>query len=109
MQVGAGPPFRNPLSSGTSGAPSAPPFGPGCRAGRSREDGLRRPGEALASGHSGFPFIASWCRQAWAAERQLKFGLFYQLQIPKPYAAESWDPDAERRIYRQMLEQVELA
>src|SRR5207248_9987410 len=41
-----------------SGAPSAPPFGPGCRAGRSREDGLRRPGEALASGHSGSPFMA---------------------------------------------------
>jgi alkanesulfonate monooxygenase SsuD/methylene tetrahydromethanopterin reductase-like flavin-dependent oxidoreductase (luciferase family) len=39
----------------------------------------------------------------------MKFGLFYELQLPKPYGAESWDPDAERRIYHEMLEQVELA
>src|SRR5437763_10669387 len=59
MQVGAGPPFQNPRLVGDVGAPSAPPFGPGCRAGRSREDGLGRPGEALASGHSESPFISS--------------------------------------------------
>src|SRR5437660_10820163 len=39
----------------------------------------------------------------------MKFGLFYELQLPKPRDAESWDPEAERRIYREMLEQVELA
>src|SRR5438067_3174753 len=32
MQVGAGPPFQNPPLVGDVGAPSAPPFGPGCRA-----------------------------------------------------------------------------
>src|SRR2546423_1754166 len=39
----------------------------------------------------------------------MKFGLFYELQLPKPYDSGSWDPDAERRIYQEMLEQVELA
>ncbi|MGI0151153.1 MAG: LLM class flavin-dependent oxidoreductase [Thermoplasmata archaeon] len=39
----------------------------------------------------------------------MKFGLFYELQLPKPRGAETWDPDAERRIYHEMLEQVELA
>src|SRR5438445_5539160 len=39
----------------------------------------------------------------------MKFGLFYELQLPKPYDGEAWDPDAERRIYHEMLEQVELA
>jgi alkanesulfonate monooxygenase SsuD/methylene tetrahydromethanopterin reductase-like flavin-dependent oxidoreductase (luciferase family) len=39
----------------------------------------------------------------------MKFGLFYELQLPKPYDAEQWDPDAERRIYHEMLDQVELA
>ncbi len=39
----------------------------------------------------------------------MKFGLFYELQLPKPYDGEDWDPDAERRIYHEMLEQVELA
>ncbi len=39
----------------------------------------------------------------------MKFGLFYELQLPKPYDRDDWDPDAERRIYHEMLEQVELA
>jgi alkanesulfonate monooxygenase SsuD/methylene tetrahydromethanopterin reductase-like flavin-dependent oxidoreductase (luciferase family) len=39
----------------------------------------------------------------------VKFGLFYELQLPKPADADKWDPDAERRIYHEMLEQVELA
>jgi alkanesulfonate monooxygenase SsuD/methylene tetrahydromethanopterin reductase-like flavin-dependent oxidoreductase (luciferase family) len=39
----------------------------------------------------------------------VKFGLFYELQLPKPVDADQWDPDAERRIYHEMLEQVELA
>jgi len=39
----------------------------------------------------------------------MKFGLFYELQLPRPYDASTWDPDAERRIYHEMLEQVELA
>lgn len=39
----------------------------------------------------------------------MKFGLFYELQLPKPADAEQWDPDAERRLYHEMLDQVELA
>src|SRR5262245_30827806 len=42
MQGGAGPPFRNPPLSGTSGAPAAPPFGSGGGVWRTREDGLNR-------------------------------------------------------------------
>lgn len=39
----------------------------------------------------------------------MKFGLFYELQLPKPGDADQWDPDAERRIYHEMLEQASLA
>jgi alkanesulfonate monooxygenase SsuD/methylene tetrahydromethanopterin reductase-like flavin-dependent oxidoreductase (luciferase family) len=39
----------------------------------------------------------------------MKFGLFYELQLPKSAEADGWDPDAERRIYHEMIEQVELA
>src|ERR1700736_1276457 len=34
----------------------------------------------------------------------MKFGIFYEHQIPRP-----WDANAEHRIYRKALEQVELA
>ncbi|HLZ68530.1 MAG TPA: LLM class flavin-dependent oxidoreductase [Dehalococcoidia bacterium] len=39
----------------------------------------------------------------------MKFGLFYELQLPKPYDGDTWNPDDERRIIHEMLEQVELA
>ncbi len=39
----------------------------------------------------------------------MKFGLFYELQLPKPYDDETWDEDAEFRIFNEMLDQVELA
>ncbi|HKI74476.1 MAG TPA: LLM class flavin-dependent oxidoreductase [Pseudomonadales bacterium] len=39
----------------------------------------------------------------------MKFGLFYELQLPKPADKDQWNPDDERRIYHEMLEQVELA
>jgi alkanesulfonate monooxygenase SsuD/methylene tetrahydromethanopterin reductase-like flavin-dependent oxidoreductase (luciferase family) len=39
----------------------------------------------------------------------MKFGLFYELQLPKPYERDTWDPDDERRIIKEMLDQVELA
>jgi len=39
----------------------------------------------------------------------MKFGLFYELQLPKPYERDTWDPDDERRIIQEMLDQVELA
>ncbi|TAJ20567.1 MAG: LLM class flavin-dependent oxidoreductase [Dehalococcoidia bacterium] len=39
----------------------------------------------------------------------MKFGLFYELQLPKTFEGETWDPDAEHRIYHEMLDQVELA
>ena len=34
----------------------------------------------------------------------MKFGIFYELQLPKP-----WGPDDERRLVQEALEQVELA
>jgi len=39
----------------------------------------------------------------------MKFGLFYELQLPKTYGSDTWDPDAEHRIYKEALEQIELA
>jgi hypothetical protein len=39
----------------------------------------------------------------------MKFGLFYELQLPKPLDRDDWDPDDERRIINEMLEQVEFA
>ncbi|MGH2725145.1 MAG: LLM class flavin-dependent oxidoreductase [Actinomycetota bacterium] len=34
----------------------------------------------------------------------MRFGLFYELQVPRP-----WDPGSEERVLREALEQVELA
>ncbi len=39
----------------------------------------------------------------------MKFGLFYELQLPKPAGEEQWGPEDEKRIYHEMLDQVELA
>jgi alkanesulfonate monooxygenase SsuD/methylene tetrahydromethanopterin reductase-like flavin-dependent oxidoreductase (luciferase family) len=39
----------------------------------------------------------------------MKFGLFYELQLPKPGDCDDWNPEDERRIYHEMLDQVELA
>ncbi|MQA00525.1 MAG: LLM class flavin-dependent oxidoreductase [Dehalococcoidia bacterium] len=39
----------------------------------------------------------------------MKFGLFYELQLPKPYDQDQWSEDDELRIYHNMLDQVELA
>jgi len=39
----------------------------------------------------------------------MKFGLFYELQLPKPYGKDDWDPDAEHRIVKEALDQIELA
>jgi alkanesulfonate monooxygenase SsuD/methylene tetrahydromethanopterin reductase-like flavin-dependent oxidoreductase (luciferase family) len=39
----------------------------------------------------------------------MKFGLFYELQLPKPADEEQWNPDDERKIYHDMLDQVALA
>lgn len=39
----------------------------------------------------------------------MKFGLFYELQLPKPADKDQWNPDDEQRIYNEMLDQVELA
>ena len=33
----------------------------------------------------------------------MKFGIFYEHQIPRP-----WDADSEHRIYREAMAQVEL-
>ncbi|HZP31029.1 MAG TPA: LLM class flavin-dependent oxidoreductase [Acidimicrobiia bacterium] len=34
----------------------------------------------------------------------MKFGIFYELQVPRP-----WDGESEHRVYREALEQIELA
>ena len=39
----------------------------------------------------------------------MKFGLFYELQLPKPADEDQWNPQDELKIYHDMLDQVELA
>jgi alkanesulfonate monooxygenase SsuD/methylene tetrahydromethanopterin reductase-like flavin-dependent oxidoreductase (luciferase family) len=39
----------------------------------------------------------------------MKFGLFYEHQIPKPVGGEQWDPDAEHKMMKNALDQIELA
>src|SRR3970040_2730197 len=39
----------------------------------------------------------------------MKFGLFYEHQLPKPYDGAQWDPDAEHRLFKNALDQIELA
>jgi alkanesulfonate monooxygenase SsuD/methylene tetrahydromethanopterin reductase-like flavin-dependent oxidoreductase (luciferase family) len=39
----------------------------------------------------------------------MKFGLFYELQLPKPQDRDQWNPADEHRNLFEMLEQVELA
>ncbi len=39
----------------------------------------------------------------------MKFGLFYELQLPKPHDKETWNPEDEHRIYKEALEQIEFA
>src|SRR3990172_7041730 len=39
----------------------------------------------------------------------MKFGLFYEHQLPKPYDDEQWDPDQEHQLLKNALDQIELA
>jgi alkanesulfonate monooxygenase SsuD/methylene tetrahydromethanopterin reductase-like flavin-dependent oxidoreductase (luciferase family) len=39
----------------------------------------------------------------------MKFGLFYEHQLPKPQHDEQWDPDAEHQLLKNALDQLELA
>jgi len=39
----------------------------------------------------------------------MKFGLFYEHQLPKPQDKEQWDPDAEHQLLKNALDQLELA
>ena len=39
----------------------------------------------------------------------MKFGLFYEHQLPKPRDQEQWDPDAEHKMMKNALDQLELA
>ena len=39
----------------------------------------------------------------------MKFGLFYEHQLPKPYDADQWEPDQEHRAFKNALDQIELA
>ena len=39
----------------------------------------------------------------------MKFGLFYEHQLPRPPDQEQWDPDAEHKMMKNALDQIELA
>ena len=39
----------------------------------------------------------------------MKFGLFYELQLPKPIDQEWWPEDAERKLIKEALDQIEVA
>jgi alkanesulfonate monooxygenase SsuD/methylene tetrahydromethanopterin reductase-like flavin-dependent oxidoreductase (luciferase family) len=39
----------------------------------------------------------------------MKFGLFYEHQLPKPYDKDDWDADAEHKLLKDALDQLELA
>ena len=39
----------------------------------------------------------------------MKFGLFYEHQLPRPYDAETWGEDDEHRLIKNALDQIELA
>lgn len=39
----------------------------------------------------------------------MRFGLFYELQLPKPLDSEQWHPDDEYRLIQETLEQIEFA
>jgi alkanesulfonate monooxygenase SsuD/methylene tetrahydromethanopterin reductase-like flavin-dependent oxidoreductase (luciferase family) len=39
----------------------------------------------------------------------VKFGLQFQLQTPRPYDEDTWEPEDESKIFHQALEQIELA
>src|SRR5205085_2271501 len=44
------------------------------------------------------------CKRSPEEERPVKFGIFYEHQLPRP-----WGPDDEHRLLKDALEQVELA
>src|SRR6202011_978780 len=60
---------------------------PSPRAGREREGPAQREGEGRNQG-----------------DRAMKFGLFYEHQLPQP-----WGEESELRLYQQALDQIELA
>ncbi len=39
----------------------------------------------------------------------MKFGLFYEHQLPRPYDKDQWDPEDEHRLFKNALDQIELA
>jgi alkanesulfonate monooxygenase SsuD/methylene tetrahydromethanopterin reductase-like flavin-dependent oxidoreductase (luciferase family) len=39
----------------------------------------------------------------------MRFGLFYELQLPKPLDSDQWHPDDEYRLVQETLEQIEFA
>ena len=39
----------------------------------------------------------------------MKFGLFYEHQLPKPYDKEDWDPDQEHRLFKDTPDEERLA
>jgi hypothetical protein len=39
----------------------------------------------------------------------MKFGLFYEVQTPKPVDSDDWAPGQEAQQFREALDQIELA
>ena len=39
----------------------------------------------------------------------MKFGLFYELQCPKPLDSDQWHPNDERNVIMEALDQIEFA
>ncbi len=39
----------------------------------------------------------------------MKFGLFYQMQLPKPLDADDWYPEQEAELFQNCLDEIELA
>ncbi|HWO72990.1 MAG TPA: LLM class flavin-dependent oxidoreductase, partial [Dehalococcoidia bacterium] len=39
----------------------------------------------------------------------MKFGIFYELQLPRPVDKDQWNDDDEHRIVQETLEQIEFA
>jgi alkanesulfonate monooxygenase SsuD/methylene tetrahydromethanopterin reductase-like flavin-dependent oxidoreductase (luciferase family) len=39
----------------------------------------------------------------------MKFGLFYEHRLPRPYDKDRWQPDAEHKLFKNALDQLEPA
>jgi hypothetical protein len=65
-----------------------------------------RVGAASNAGKGGREAISHWRFPRFGNEEvvRIRFGIFYEHQLPKP-----WQPGDERRLYKDALEQIEIA